>query len=378
MTSEEKLPETIYDVKTPCFLLDVDSMKRNVTRMLGICDRLGVQHRPHMKTHKTIELGEMMTRGTKRCITVSTVDEAEFYASHGFDDILYAYPITQERLERCQNVAGKLEKFHLMFESSEGLRALTTTPRGDNNSKWSAYMEVDLGLGRTGVEWDSETAVTLATEAASCPAVDFLGLYVHTGDSYQSQGQDQMRENGRKNTEKLLQLKRKLADLGVTCTSLCMGSTPGCSHPDDSMAKLDAFSPGNYALHDAMQFRIGCCKEEDVACRVATRVISHKEGRNKITIDAGFLALSHDGLDHNLPEGPIIFQGHPELKVLRMTQELCAVGTQGPPLDFAKYPIGSLLFAYPNHSCATAALYDKYLIHSGENIVGVWRPTRGW
>ena len=34
-----------------------------------------------------------MTGGTRRCITVSTLAEAEFYADNGFDDILYAYPI---------------------------------------------------------------------------------------------------------------------------------------------------------------------------------------------------------------------------------------------------------------------------------------------
>lgn len=41
-----------------------------------------------------------MTDGTKRCIVVSTLAEAEFYANAGFDDILYGYPLSPNKLER--------------------------------------------------------------------------------------------------------------------------------------------------------------------------------------------------------------------------------------------------------------------------------------
>ena len=41
-----------------------------------------------------------MTNGTKRCVVVSTVKEAEFFADGGFDDILYAYVFTEDKLKR--------------------------------------------------------------------------------------------------------------------------------------------------------------------------------------------------------------------------------------------------------------------------------------
>ncbi len=46
------------------------------------------------------EAGEIMTGGTKRGIVVSTVKEAEFFAEAGFDDILYAYPFTKDKVPR--------------------------------------------------------------------------------------------------------------------------------------------------------------------------------------------------------------------------------------------------------------------------------------
>lgn len=50
------------------------------------------------------ELGTLMTNGTNRTIEVSTLEEAEFYAKNGFDDILYAHPLIAARIERLVNV----------------------------------------------------------------------------------------------------------------------------------------------------------------------------------------------------------------------------------------------------------------------------------
>lgn len=65
-----------------------------------------------------------------------------------------------------------------------------------------------------------------------------------------------------------------------------------------------------------MQSSLGSCSLDDVACRVATRVIGHYPQRKQLLIDAGFLALSHDGLRDDLPmkTGFTFIQGHPEIK----------------------------------------------------------------
>lgn len=44
------------------------------------------------------ECADIMTGGTRRCIVVSTLAEASFYADHGFDDILYAYPLPFDKV----------------------------------------------------------------------------------------------------------------------------------------------------------------------------------------------------------------------------------------------------------------------------------------
>ena len=39
---------------TPALVVDVDIVKRNSHRMKERCQNLGIQLRPHMKTHKTL------------------------------------------------------------------------------------------------------------------------------------------------------------------------------------------------------------------------------------------------------------------------------------------------------------------------------------
>ncbi|KAH9524653.1 hypothetical protein Btru_027440, partial [Bulinus truncatus] len=94
-----KMYKTVRDLPSPCFLVDLKKVKRNCDAMIDRCKELQVQLRPHTKTHKTVEAAILQTNGTKKCIAVSTLAEAEFYAHSGFDDILLAYPITESKIK---------------------------------------------------------------------------------------------------------------------------------------------------------------------------------------------------------------------------------------------------------------------------------------
>ncbi|HEX7193255.1 MAG TPA: DSD1 family PLP-dependent enzyme, partial [Thermoanaerobaculia bacterium] len=69
----------------------------------------GVAFRPHVKTHKTIEIGRLQHGGKAGPITVSTLAEAEFFADAGFSDITYAVPIPPEKLARAAALVGRIE-----------------------------------------------------------------------------------------------------------------------------------------------------------------------------------------------------------------------------------------------------------------------------
>ena len=48
------------------------------------------------------------------------------------------------------------------------------------------------------------------------------------------------------------------------------------------------------------------------------------------------------------------------------------------PLRRADLPIGSALRIVPNHSCLAAALFERYAVIRGGDVVDEWRPVKGW
>ena len=47
---------TLHDLETPCLVLDVDRMDRNVARLRGRLAPSGISLRPHLKTGKSVEV----------------------------------------------------------------------------------------------------------------------------------------------------------------------------------------------------------------------------------------------------------------------------------------------------------------------------------
>ncbi|XP_041352165.1 D-threo-3-hydroxyaspartate dehydratase-like [Gigantopelta aegis] len=378
MGSNKNLPDLITDLPSPCFLVDLNRAKLNTSRMLETCKKLGVQLRPHMKTHKTIELAVLQTGGKKQHITVSTIQEAEFYAENGFDDILYAYPITADKITRCVNIANS-HNFHVLFDSHDAIEALSNAAL-DSGKKWSVLLSVDTGDNREGALWNSEDAVELVKKVVSIDTIRFQGLYTHDGHAYECKDEEELRKSGDETVEKIQHLKNRLQKEGIDCITVGLGSTPSCAKPSEKFSAMTELHPGNYIFFDYEQYMGGVCGIDEIACRVMTRVISHCPSDSHLLVDCGFTAISHDGMtkQDTLPFGFCIFQDNPNLRMVNVNQEVGIVKAADGKLDFGKYPIGTILYIYPFHSCAAAAMHPVYYVHEGDKVVGMYKPTRGW
>jgi D-serine deaminase-like pyridoxal phosphate-dependent protein len=106
---------------------------------------------------------------------------------------------------------------------------------------------------------------------------------------------------------------------------------------------------GNYVFYDRQQVNCGACSTDDIAATVLARVVGAYPHNNHFLIDAGALALSKDLAPPHTGYGGI--RGHPQLEVVKVTQELGKVSTaDGSPVDFARFPVGSLVEVLPNHN----------------------------
>jgi len=68
--------EIIEKFGTPCSVIDLDVVDRNITRAQNLCDKAGVANRPHIKTHKSPLLAQMQIKAGAQGITCQKLGEA--------------------------------------------------------------------------------------------------------------------------------------------------------------------------------------------------------------------------------------------------------------------------------------------------------------
>lgn len=367
----------IKDLKTPAFLIDRKRIVRNIRAMSERAGSMGVSLRPHVKTHKTIEIARMQVKGHASGITVSTLAEARFFAQAGFDDITYAFPITPNKIDEAANLARKLESFHLLLDHADMARALVRYAE-QHGTRFSVFLKIDPGYHRAGVDPKSEEAVSVATTLHQAEAVDFAGILTHGGHAYHASSPDGIRQAARDEQDALVRAARRLEKAGIPCPVISAGSTPTAVH-GASWDGVNELRPGNYVFFDRFQASIGTCSLDDCAATVLATVAGVYPDRNELLIDAGALALSKDPgatqLSSDFGFGAVL--GHDDLIVHSLSQEHGLIRSER-PIRFDAFPLGTTIRIVPNHSCLAAALFPSYHLVDHDDLIDEWRPVRGW
>src|SRR5918994_1258514 len=90
---QEVLDRLVDRVDTPAPIVLLDVMQRNIERMQDFAAEHSLDVRPHVKTHKCVEVGRLQVDAGAVGMTAGNVGEAEVFAAAGFDDIFLAYPV---------------------------------------------------------------------------------------------------------------------------------------------------------------------------------------------------------------------------------------------------------------------------------------------
>ncbi len=367
----------IEELKTPAFLVDLPKLKTNIRRMQARAEKHGVRLRPHVKTHKTAEIARLQVADKASGITVSTLAEAHFFQKAGFEDITYAFPITPNKLDEAADLTRRLGHFHILIDQLATTLAVASHGR-DNRVRFSVFLKVDCGYHRAGVDPSSADSVRLAEEIQSSRHMRFSGILTHAGHSYRCRNRQEIVAVARQERDVMVEFAERLKHSGIVCETVSVGSTPTAVHAPGWQG-ITEIRPGNYAFFDKFQADIGSCNLGEAAATVLTTVVAHYPQHNQLLIDAGALALSKDPgavhCDDEIVYGAVA--GHPGLKLFSISQEHGLI-TSEQAITFDDFPVGSLLQVIPNHSCLTAALFDRYHVVEKNRVVDEWRPMRGW
>lgn len=371
----------VTGLPTPCLLVERDKLQANIDRMNARASDLGVSLRPHVKTHKSVEIAALIGAPA---ITVSTLQEAGYFVEAGYTDILYAVSIVPDRMGQVLALNARGANVQVLLDMPQTARevAQAAAAHGETVDVW---IEIDVDGHRAGLEPDDPQLIEIGRYLQESPSTRLAGVLTHAGESYYCRTLQELEQHAELERRLCVHAAHNLRKKDIHGTRVSVGSTP-TALTANSLENVTELRAGVYVFFDLFQAGLGVCAVEDIALSVLTTVISHKRSHRRLIIDAGGLALSKDrgtadqyrdcgfGLVARADTGEVI----PGLQVREANQEHGMIDLpEG--FDFDQFPVGSRLRILPNHACMTAAAHTHYhVINARGQILARWERCNYW
>ena len=374
----------LAQLETPALLLDEQRMQRNIDRMRSQLQRLGVAFRPHVKTSKSIEVTRRLLPDGPGPITVSTLHEADFFAGHGFADILYAVCVAPNKLAHAAALQDGGVRLSLILDNMQTARVLAAE-RQRSGRVWPVLIEIDSDGHRSGIEPDAPELLELGRflEGAGLPV---HGVLTHAGSSYDCTSTEAIRAMARQERDAVVHAAERLRAAGIACPVVSVGSTPTATFAED-LSGVTEVRAGVFVFFDLVMAGIDVCRVDDIALSVLGTVIGHRADKGWTLLDAGWMAMSRDrgtsGQRVDQGYGLVCdVEGQPidDLVMVGANQEHGIVAHRSGRIEGALHlPVGAQVRILPNHACSTAAQYQQYrVVGAGGTVTATWPRFNGW
>jgi D-serine deaminase-like pyridoxal phosphate-dependent protein len=358
---------------TPCILICLDRLEANISRMAAITRQSGVALRPHIKTHKSVEIARMQLAAGAAGITVAKLSEAAIMLEAGIRDIFVAYPIIGDaKIARLldMNPAGRII---VGVDSRAGAEALSAAA-SQAGQVIEVRLEVDLGFARTGVP--QADLVALATRIQALPGLRLSGLFAFKAMTWQGKPTRDRQAAGIEEGQLIVELADRMRQAGIAITDISVGSTP-TAEVVAAMPGITEIRPGTYVFNDMATVLSGGCALADCAASVLVTVVS-KTGSDRLVIDGGSKTFSTDCAPGSPPFHPVGYGRvleDEQLVLHRFSEEHGMIAVQAGAADHA---VGDRLHIVPNHICTTINLHANLtLVRKGQVIRTIPVDARG-
>lgn len=350
---------TLTVPETPYVAIELGTLQANIARAADAARSAGIALRPHVKTHKIIEIARMQEAAGVLGITVATIGEAEIFVEAGFTDVLIAYPIwlTPVKADRLNALLDRAT-IRLGIDSVEAGHKLVEL-LGSRSGLIELLVEVDCGHHRSGIA--PEDVGQLATDLREL-GLQISGCFTFPGHSYALDGRAAAAHD---EARALSVAHQQLEDAGFLDAQIISGgSTPSLAEADASVVTEQR--PGVYVFNDAQQFELGSCGWDDLALSVRGTVVSIRG--NRVIVDAGGKAVAADKAPYASGFGRVL--EFPDARIVAQSEHHSTIefpdGTVLPEL-------GTILSVIPNHVCNTVNLADEVFVFDRGALVDRWK-----
>lgn len=364
-STSQRILDVDESIDTPQLIVSEEILHRNIASMAAYARSIKVALRPHVKTHKCVEIARLQLAAGAVGLSCATVGEAEVMVNEaGADDILLAYPIIgAPKYDRIVKLMDKA-RIAVAVDSQAAVDAIAGA-MARHERTIDIYIEVNTGQNRSGVMWGDET-LKMAQSIHSNPNLRLSGIMTHEGH-VAFVAEDEIAAAATSAGEKMVETAEMIRNSGIELPVVSVGSTPA-SRLTPAVPGINEARPGTYVFNDSSLFRFGDqWGVEDCAARFITTVVS-RAADDRCVIDAGAKTLALDPNMSHKGYGYIV--EHPDVIITRLSEEhgVCELpaGVQG-------FNVGDTLEVIPNHICPTVNLMDEMAIVRDGKIIDYWR-----
>ena len=356
------------DIQTPCLVLDLDALERNIIKMGQFARDKNMRHRVHGKMHKSVDVALLQEKLGGSCgVCCQKVSEAEAFVRGGIKDVLVSNqvrdPAKIDRLARLPKLGARAICCVDDLANIADLSAAAVK----HGTQIECLVEIDCGAGRCGVQ-STEDVVAIATAIDAAEGVKFAGLQAYQGAM---QHLDDYQERKAKIDVAVAMVAEAVAALksvGLECDIVGGGGT-GSYYFEGESGVYNELQCGSYAFMDADYGRILDRDGNRIdqgewqnALFLLTSVMSHAKA-DKAICDAGLKAQSVDsGL-------PVIF-GRTDVEYVKCSDEH---GVIADPDGVLK--VSDKLKLVPGHCDPTCNVHDWYVGVRNGKVEALWPIT---
>ena len=191
----DKAPKAL----TPCAVVDVAAVRRNIAQIEDHIRPLNIALRPHLKTCKSVAVARMITGpGRDVPITVSTLAEAEyFFKAGGYSNILYAVGFVAHKVRAVKPLYDAGLRLKVAVDHPDAAAQLVRECAACDVAV-DVVVEVDSGDSRGGFDAAGTAGHARLLSIADALArgggkTRLVGVMTHGGHSYHGKTADGLR-----------------------------------------------------------------------------------------------------------------------------------------------------------------------------------------
>ena len=354
------------ELNTPVLVLDLDALERNIARMAQFATKHGRLLRPHVKTHKSVEIARLQQKAGAIGFSCAKLGEAEAMADGGLTDgLLLTSPVVSgPAIRRLIELNGRTNGLMCVVDHPDNVKALGEAAHA-SDKPLHVLIDVDPGIHRTGVA-SPEAAARLFHEIASQQSLVYKGVQFYCGREQHIESYSDRRAAIQQKTEYLHTVLEALKREAGS-PSIVTGGGTGTHRIDTELGTFTELQVGSYIFMDSQYAACDITDSQEppyeFSLMVDVRVISANSPGMR-TVDAGYKAFATDG---GIPR--VLAGMSPETEYLFMGDEHGALTSSVEPLP----RIAERVVLTAPHCDPTVNLYDFYHVVRGDTLVAIWR-----